>query len=89
MIIFRPRITVITEAGFSLRAAQELGYKFNDIEFLYFETPLTPVEERIFDVEKFKGYLVDVTIANCYHAMHHWNMGRLPLLQEKMLQAPS
>lgn len=88
-VLERPKIMVITEAGYSLRAAQELGRKFNDIEFVYFETPLTPVEERTFDVEKFEGYLVDITLASCYHAMHRWDTERLPLPEEKMLHAPS
>ena len=90
-MIDRPRIAVVTGSAYSLRAAQELAYKLPDYEFCFFETPLIPEEERIFDYEKLdEGFGVDIVIANCWHSMNEASYGseRLSLSSSKLLLAP-
>ncbi len=87
----RPRIAVVTTAGYSLRAAQELGLALSDFELLFFETPLTSQDEAIFVSEKYEGYKIDILIASAWHSMNRqsWNIERLPLSTVKMKSAPS
>lgn len=84
----RPKIAFITEAGYSLRAIQEFALEAFNCEFYVFETPQPSLKERLFDVEAFEGYFVDLTLANIFHAQMRWNKERTPLTAKKMETAP-
>lgn len=87
----RPRIAIVTTAGYSLRAAQELGLALSDYELLFFETPSTSQEEALFISEKLDGYKIDILLASAWHSMNRqsWENERLPLSENKMKSAPS
>lgn len=87
----RPRIAVVTYAGYSLRAAQELGIALSDYELMFFETPSYSQDEALFVSEKYDGYRIDILLASAWHSMNQqsWNVERLPLSQAKMQSAPS
>lgn len=88
--MLRPRIAVVTEPGYLLRTAQELPFFVWEYEFLFFEAPVTPLEERTFCVERFDdGYGVDVILASVLNSMREWSKERLPLPDSKMKLAPS
>lgn len=86
----RPRIAVVTYAGYSLRAAQELGLALSDYELIFFETPSYSQEEAMFVSERYVGYRIDILLASAWHSMNpqSWNVERLPLCQAKMQFAP-
>lgn len=78
----RAKVGVFTEAGYSLRLAQELCFALPRHEFLFHEPEITPLEDRTFCVEKLiGGYWADITIASVYHAINEkkWDIERLPL----------
>ncbi len=87
----RPRIAVVTTAGYSLRAAQELGLALSDYELLFFETPATPQPESLFVSELYDGYKIDILLASAWHSMNmqSWEVERLPLSPKKMASAPN
>ena len=86
----RPRIAVVTYAGYSLRAAQELGLALSDYELMFYETPSYSQDEAMFVSEKYDGYRIDILLASAWHSMNEqsWNVERLPLSPEKMKSAP-
>lgn len=86
----RPRIAVVTYAGYSLRAAQELGLALSDYELIFFETPSYSQDEALFVSEKYDGYRIDILLASAWHSMNQqsWNSERLPLSSAKMQFAP-
>lgn len=80
-----PRIGLVTEAGYSLTAAQQFAFAMPDCQFYIYETPVTQLCDRVFDVERLVGgYGVDVIIASALNTLLDWNNGRLPLSQEKI-----
>lgn len=87
----RPRIAVVTYAGYSLRAAQELGLALSDYELMFFEIPSYSQDEAMFVSEKYEGYRIDILLASAWHSMNKqsWNSERLPLSTTKMQFAPS
>lgn len=87
----RPRIAVVTTAGYSLRAAQELGLFLSDFELLFFEIPPFRPEEALFVSEKLDGYKIDILIASAWHSMNcqSWDIERLPLSIGKIKSAPT
>ena len=87
----RPRIAVVTYAGYSLRAAQELGLALSDYELMFFETPSYSQNEAMFISEKYDGYRIDILLASAWHSMNQqsWNVERLPLSPAKMQLAPN
>ena len=89
-LLDRPRIAVVTYAGYSLRAAQELGLALSEYELIFFETPSYSQDEAMFISEKYDGYRIDILLASTWHAMNEksWNIERLPLSPIKMKLAP-
>lgn len=71
--IRRPDILVVTGCGYTLRAAQELGFAFPDCRLHFYETPVTPVDKRYFDYEAFNGngigWGIDTVLATMLHCM--------------------
>lgn len=87
----RPRILVVTGCGYSLRAAQELGLALTECELVFYETPVTPLNVRLFDYERFDtdGLAIDIILASVLHPRRFWHQERLPLPEKKMAEAPS
>lgn len=85
--IRRPDILVVTGCGYTLRAAQELGFAFPDCRLHFYETPVTPVDKRYFDYEAFNGngigWGIDTVLATMLHCMRFWGTERLALPPEK------
>lgn len=78
----RVRVGVFTEAGYSLRLAQELCFALPEYEFIFFEPTITPLKQRKFWVEILHGgYWADITAASVFHAINRqsWGVERLPL----------
>ena len=90
--IRRPDILVVTGCGYTLRAAQELGFAFPDCRLHFYETPVTPVDKRYFDYEAFNGngigWGIDTVLATMLHCMRFWGTERLALPPEKAKKAP-
>lgn len=82
----RPKVLVVTNAGCSMSAAQELISAMPHTDFLIFETPR--LQERIFDNEKLsKGsYGVDVLLAQVARCRLNGRKVGLPI--EKLLNFP-
>lgn len=87
----RPKIAVVTNSGYSLRAAQELCFMLPEYEFIFFETPIASEEERLFNVELYNGYYVDIILASCWHSLNRdsWYNERLELSEYKLRYAPT
>lgn len=84
-----PRIGLVTEAGYSLTAAQQFAYAMPDCQLYFYETPVTQLCDRVFDVERIVGgYGVDVIIACALNTLMDWHNGRLPLPKEKIDDFP-
>ena len=85
-VAFRPG------CGYTLRAAQELGFAFPDCRLHFYETPVTPVDKRYFDYEAFNGngigWGIDTVLATMLHCMRFWGTERLALPPEKAKKAP-
>ena len=85
----QPRIAVVSEYGVMLNLAQMLSFRISDYEFLYYETPQTPEEERMFLYERFDGYWVDLIIAAAFDSHRRWDSERLAPSNSKMLEIPT
>ena len=84
-----PRIGMVTHAGYSLTAAQQFGLLMPEAEFYFYETPLTLLCDRFFDVEDvINGYAVDVISGCALRTMMNWGQERLPLPQAKIEAFP-
>ncbi len=84
-----PRIGMVTHAGYSLTAAQQFGLLMPEVEFYFYETPLTLLCDRSFDVESIvNGYAVDVIVGCALRTMMNWDRERLPLSDEKIALFP-
>ena len=84
-----PRIGMVTHAGYSLTAAQQFGLLMPEVEFYFYETPLTLLCDRSFDVESIvNGYAVDVIVGCALRTMMNWGKERLPLPDEKVALFP-
>ncbi len=84
-----PRIGMVTHAGYSLTAAQQFGFLMPEAEFYFYETPLTLLCDRFFDVEAIiNGYAVDVITGCALRSMMNWNYERLALPQAKVEAFP-
>ena len=85
----QPQIAVISEYGTLLNLAQMLSFRISDYEFLYYETPQTPEEERCFLYERFDGCWVYIIIAAAFDSQRRWDLERLAPSSSKMHEIPS
>lgn len=85
----QPRIAVVSEHGTLLNLAQTLSFKISDYEFLYYETPQTRDDDRLFVCERYDGYFADIIIATAFNSQRRWNIERLGLSDSKMNLMPS
>ncbi len=85
----QPRIAVVSEHGTLLNLAQTLSFKISDYEFLYYETPQTHDDDRLFVCERYDGYFADIIIATAFNSQRRWNIERLGLSDSKMNLMPS
>lgn len=85
-----PQIGLVTEAGYSQVAVQQLAFAMREVQFYVFETPVTPLSECTFDVENIeRGYGADVIIANALNTLLDWHNGRLPIPDGKLRDFPN
>lgn len=85
-----PRIGLVTEAGYSQVAVQQLAFALRELQFYVFETPITPLSRCTFDVEDIEnGYGVDVLLASVLNTLMDWNNTKFPLSKEKLEAFPN
>lgn len=84
------RIAVFSSRGYSLTVAQELFCKLPRINWSFFENPVIPQSDRIFEAEIIgeDGFQVDLMLAAIAHSYQDWETKRYRLSAESQKNFP-
>lgn len=81
---------VFSSRGYSMAVAQELYQRIPQINWVFFDNPVIPIDERVLDSENIvsEGVGIDLLIGGIVHVWQDWQIVRYPLSLETRNNAP-